>query len=101
MTPGGISQVNLNAESIDTLTSLIKQKDGDISALNKNLKESEEKHKQLSLKISKLEADLREAQEKLRKPQPKPVPEESKTQEVVKVPIPQPVLPVPNLEDDS
>jgi hypothetical protein len=37
----------------------------------------------------------------LRKPQPKPAPEESKTQEIAKVPIPQPVMPTPNFEDDS
>ena len=54
-----ISSNNLNAESvaikisasaskIDTLTSLIKKKDGDIAALTKNLKESEENQKQLS-----------------------------------------------------
>jgi hypothetical protein len=39
-----ISSNNINTESIDTLTSLIKQKDGDIAALTKNLKEFEEKH---------------------------------------------------------
>ena len=54
-----ISSNNLNAESIanqisafalkiDTQTSLIKKKDGEIAALTKNLKESDEKFKQLS-----------------------------------------------------
>ena len=77
-----ISSNNISTESIDTLASLVRQKDGDIAALAKNLKESEEKCKQLSLKLSKSEADLRQAQESLRKPPSKPVPEESKTQEV-------------------
>ena len=36
----------------------------------------------------------------LKKPQPKPAPEESKTQEIAKVSIPQQALPVSNLEDD-
>jgi len=53
------------------------------------------------LKISKLENDLREAKELLKKPQPKPVPEESKTKEFAKVPILQPVLPVQTIKDDS
>jgi len=48
-----------------------------------------------------LEAELQEAKESLRKPNPKPAPEESKTQVIAKVPIVQPVLPAPNLEDDS
>ena len=54
-----ISSNNLNAESIanqisafalkiDTQTSLIKKKDGEIAALTKNLKDSDEKYKQLS-----------------------------------------------------
>ena len=74
-----ISANNLNAESIasqisafalriDTQTSLIKKKDAEIAAYIKNLKESEEKFKQLSQKLSKSEADLQEAQELLRKP---------------------------------
>ena len=82
MNTEAISSNNIATESIDTLASLIKQKDGDIAALAKNLKESEEKNKQLSLKLSKSEADLRQAQEQLRKPLSKPVPEESKTPEV-------------------
>ena len=94
------SQISAFANKIDILTSLIKKKDGDIAALTKNLKESDENYKQASLKLSKLEAELREAKEMLMKPHPKPAPEESKTQEVAKVPIPKPVLPVPNLEDD-
>ena len=48
-----------------------------------------------------MEADLREAKELLQKPQPKPVPEESKTKEVAKVPIPQPVMPGQTINDDS
>ena len=95
------SQISAFANKIDILTSLIKKKDGDIAALTKNLKESDENYKQASLKLSKLEAELREAKEMLMKPHPKPAPEESKTQEEAKVPIPQPVLPVPNLEVDS
>ena len=63
MNTEAISSNNIATESIDTLASLIKQKDGDIAALAKNLKESEEKNKQLSLKLSKSEADLRQAQE--------------------------------------
>ena len=95
------SQISASANKIDILTSLIKKKDGDIAALAKNLKESEEKYKQASQKLSKSEADLREAKEMLRKPYPKPAPEESKTQEEAKAPLPQPVLPVPLVEDDS
>ena len=90
------NQISDSARTINTLTSMMKKKDGDIAALTKNFKESEEKHKQLCQKVSKLEADLRDAQEQLQKPHPKPVPEESKTQEVAKIPIPQPILPIPN-----
>ena len=39
------SQISAYAHKNDTLTSLIKQKDENIAALSKNLKESEEKHK--------------------------------------------------------
>ena len=48
-----------------------------------NLKESEEKYKEVYIKLSKTEADLREAQEMLRKPHFNPAPEESKTKLIV------------------
>ena len=48
-----------------------------------------------------MEAELQKSKESLQKPHPKPAPEESKTQVIAKVPIVQPVLPAPNLEDDS
>jgi peptidoglycan hydrolase CwlO-like protein len=41
------SQISASANKIDTLTSLIKKKDGDIASLTKNLKESDEKYKQV------------------------------------------------------
>ena len=55
------SQISASANKIDILTSLIKKKDVDIAALTRNLKESEENYKQASSKLSKSEADLREA----------------------------------------
>ena len=39
---------SLENEKILSLTTIIKQKDGDIAALSKNLTESDEKHKLLS-----------------------------------------------------
>jgi hypothetical protein len=51
-------------EKILSLTTIIKQKDGDIAALSKSLKESEEKFKNLFFEVSK--------------PLPKPAPEEIK-----------------------
>jgi hypothetical protein len=61
---------------------MITQKDGEIAALTKNLKESEENYKQLLLMLSKSEIGLPEAQESFRKPQPKPVPEEVKAPKI-------------------
>jgi chromosome segregation ATPase len=74
------SQISASANKIDNLTALIKKKDGDIAALNKDLKQTHEKFQELSMKLSKAEADLRDAQEKLSKAPSKPAPEESKTQ---------------------
>jgi hypothetical protein len=55
---------SLENEKILSLTTIIKQKDGDIAALSKSLKESEEKFKNLFFEVSK--------------PLPKPAPEEIK-----------------------
>jgi peptidoglycan hydrolase CwlO-like protein len=38
------SQISASANKIDNLTTLIKKKDGDIAALTKNLKETDEKY---------------------------------------------------------
>ena len=50
------------------------------------------------MELSKTEADLQKAKILLIK---KSAPEESKTQEIAKVLIPQAVLPAPTFEDDS
>ena len=72
-------QNSLENESIQSLTAIKQEKDA----------------------VAKLENDLRDAQELSQTPQPKPVNEEFKAKNITEVPIPQQVLPVPNLEDDS
>ena len=77
------NQISASGNKIDNLSRIIKQKDSDISALTKNLKETNEKYQQLRMKLAKSEADLVEAQELLSKAPQMPTPEESKSQAVV------------------
>jgi septal ring factor EnvC (AmiA/AmiB activator) len=86
-----------SSQKIDRLTSLIKKEDDENAALIKDLDESEEKQEQ----VSEADNDTRHAEELLQTPPANAAPEESKTEEIANVPIPEPVLPVSSLEDDS